>query len=348
MSLRTSIGVWLFCISCVGLLPAQDTHAQINLAVVAEEKSGQPIPGLTQQDFTVLDDKVPQKITSFQALTSASATPPVEATVVLDEVNDSFTNVAYERAQLTRYLKRDDARLSIPTSLAFFSDSGLKLQGTPTLDGNALVEALKENENAQRTIRRNQGFYGAADRLNLSLNAIGELINYNAARPGRKLVIWISPGWPILSGPHVDLTSKDQQHLFATIVDLSTRLREANITLYSIDPLGTADAGGLRTIYYQAFLKGVKKPSQVQFGNVSLQVLATQSGGLVLNSSNDVSSEIAQTLADARVYYLLSFDSAGADGPNDYHSIEVKVDRPGVIARTRTGYYAEPEQGPTR
>ena len=73
-------------------------------------------------------------------------------------------------------------------------------------------------------------------------------------------MIWISPGWPFLTGPRIDLSDKDQQRISDNVVALSDRLRQARITLYSIDPLGTADAGGFRTSYYEEFVKGVKKP----------------------------------------------------------------------------------------
>ena len=91
-------------------------------------------------------------------------------------------------------------------------------------------------------------------------------------------MIWISPGWPLLTDPRNELSSKDQQNVFHQIVALSDSLQKARITLYSVDPLGTADAGGFRTSYYEEFVKGVKKARQVQIGNLALQVLATQTG----------------------------------------------------------------------
>ena len=70
--------------------------------------------------------------------------------------------------------------------------------------------------------------------------------------------------------------------------------------------------------------------------------LAVQSGGRVLNSSNDITAEIAKCTADAEAFYVLSFEAAHADHANEYHAIDVKVDKPGTKARTRTGYYAQP------
>jgi VWFA-related protein len=313
----------------------------IKLDVVVTDKSGQPVAGLTQQDFTVFDNKLTQKITSFRAVNSTDE-PPTEVILVVDAVNTGFSSVSYERSQIVKYLQQNGGKLAQPTSLIFFSDQNVQLQAQPTQDGNALVGAFDKNQTALRTIRRSQGFYGAEDRVDLSLRTLGTLATYEANRPGRKLVIWISPGWPLLSGPRVDLSRRQQEGLFRSVAAMSTALRQARITLYSVDPLGTEDAGGLRTIYYQEFLKGVRKPNDVVTADLALQVLAVQSGGRVLNSSNDVAGEIASAAADAGIYYMLSFDSAPADQPNEYHQLEVKVEKSGLSVRTRSGYYAQP------
>lgn len=95
-------------------------------------------------------------------------------------------------------------------------------------------------------------------------------------------------------------------------------------------------------MYYQDFLKGVSKPSQVNVGDLSLQVLAVQSGGLALASSNDVAALLEKCLADTEAYYELSFTPTPADHRDEYHNLLVQVSKPGLTVRTRTGYYAEP------
>jgi len=87
----------------------------------------------------------------------------------------------------------------------------------------------------------------------------------------------------------------------------------------------------------------VKKADQVRFGDLALQVLAAQSGGRVFNSNNDVAGEIATCDADAGAFYVLTFDGLPGDGPNEYHTLAIKIDKPGLTARTRAGYYAQPE-----
>jgi VWFA-related protein len=319
------------------------SNRQINLDVVVTDRSGKVIPGLQQQDFSILDNKHPSNILSFRAVSGTAATPdPVEIILVLDQVNTAFDRVAFERDEVKRFLTRNGGKLANPVSLVFFSDLNTQILDTATRDGNALAASIDQNQNTLRTVTRSQGFYGAQDRLQLSLKALSGLAAVEASRPGRKMVIWISPGWPILSGPRIQLSSNDLKQLFSTIVNVSTSLRQAGITLYSVDPLGQADSGGLRTTYYEEFLKGVTGPNRVDIGNLALQVIATQSGGLVTYGSNSIVAGLDRSIADLSAYYVLSMEAAPADKANEYHGLEVKVATPGLTARTRTGYYAQP------
>ena len=56
------------------------------------------------------------------------------------------------------------------------------------------------------------------------------------------------------------------------------------MTIYSIDPLGLDDSAGLRATFYEEFLKPVTVPKNTQAGNLALQVIAIQSGGLALRA----------------------------------------------------------------
>ncbi len=116
-----------------------------------------------------------------------------------------------------------------------------------------------------------------------------------------------------------------------------------NITLYSIDPLGPGEAIG-EQFYYQGFLNGVKKPNDVQLGNLALQVIAVQSGGLALTAGNDITSRLQQCMPTPHAYYRISYEAPPPDRRhlNEYHRIDVRVSTPGLTARTRTGYYAQP------
>jgi len=354
----TNMKIWsrLFLVSfvfAVPLLAQQQPEApiasakttadrHITLDVIVTDKAGTPASGLQQQDFTVLNNKQTQNILSFHAVDAkATADPATEIVLLVDAVNAPFSVVAQEKDQISKFLRKDGGHLAQPVSMIFFTDTGSQVENRATRDGNELAAFLDKNETALRTLRRSAGFYGAVERFQLSLQTVGQVANYESTKPGRKMLIWISPGWAMLSGPHVDITSNQQAQLFRSIVAVTNSLRKARITLYSIDPLGTLDAGGFRTFYYKDFLKPVASPKQAQPGNLALQVLAVQSGGRVLNSSNDITSQIASCVAETNAFYALTFDPPAGE-PNEYHALDVRVSKPGLAARTNTGYYSEP------
>jgi len=329
------------------------TDRRVTLDVQVTDKSGAAIRGLQEQDFTLLDDKQPQKIVSFQAVdagAAASSDPPVEVIMVADAVNTSFHNVAYQRDEVKKFLLLNGGKLAWPVRFVMFTEAGTKIQSGSSRDGNALAALYDQYQLGLRSANqsRSGGFYGATERIDMSLKAFMSVVEFEKTRPGRKLMIWFSRGWPLLSDTRSPLTAKGEQQTFDEVVSASTELRQARITLYSVDPDGLANAGQLRSTYYEDFLRGVKSPSRVLPGNLGLPVLAVQSGGRVFNTSNDLETAIADCAADASAYYILSFDSLPADGPDEYHALQVNVDKPGVKARTRTGYYDQPGRRASR
>ncbi len=316
----------------------QPASRRITLDVVVTPKSGAPVTGLQKQDFTILDNGVPQPITAFAATGSQQA--PLEVVLVIDAVNTNFQNIAFERKQIDAYLQSDGGHLAHPTKIAIFTDTGTQMQQDFSTDGNALSAALDQQTIALRQIHPDSQ-WGFQDRLQLSLNGLHQLLAREAERPGRKVILWISPGWPLLSGPMVQLDGKQMQQLYTQIIGMSDLLRTGNITLYSVDSLGPGE-NVERADYYQNFLKPVTKSGQVEFGDLGLQVLAVQSGGLAVGPGNDIARLLERCMADTMAYYEMSFDAPPSDRRDEYHSLQVKVSQPGLTARTRTGYYSEP------
>jgi VWFA-related protein len=317
---------------------AQASDHKVYLDVVVAPKSGHPVDGLQQQDFTVLVNKAAQPITSFKEMSGPQA--PIEVILLVDAVNTSYQTVAYERQQIDNFLQANGGHLPHPMTLAVFTDTGVQIQQAFSTDGNALATALNNHVVSLRNINRSAGFYGAAERMDLSLKALQTMVAREAPRPGRKIILWVSPGWPLLTGPGIEMTAKQQQQLFSEVIGLSTQLRQANVTLYNVNPQGAGGVG--RDFYYEDFVKGVSKPSQVQPADLSLQVLATQSGGLVLYGSNDISGFLQKCVDDADTYYAIAVEPAPGERRDEYHPLEIKVDKPGLTARTRTGYYSQP------
>jgi hypothetical protein len=102
----------------------------------------------------------------------------------------------------------------------------------------------------------------------------------------------------------------------------------------------------MRAGYYKSFLKGAKAPNHVDSGSLSVPVFAVHTGGRVFDASGDLPTLLNECVADAKFYYTLGFDPANADRADEYHDLAVKIDKPGMTARTNTSYYAEPSLKP--
>jgi VWFA-related protein len=325
------------------------TDRQISIDVQVTDKSGGPVRGLHRDDFTLLDNDQPQDVVSFLDVNgdiaksdkAAPADPPAEIVLVIDAANAPLQSVNFERKEVQRFLLQNGGKLPQPTALVVFSDTGTRVQKGFSQDGNVLAAQFDQYETGLRSTNKAQGNYGATELYALSLKVLSSLADYEGKRPGRKLMIWISPGWPLQLIRTARLTDKDEQLLFDSIVATSATLRQARITLYSIDPLRLADQRVTDFTYYKNFLKGVTDPSHALPGNLGLQVLAEQSGGRAFSSSNDLVRAISDCIADADAYYVLSFESRPADRADEYHTLRVMVKKPGVTARTCTGYYNE-------
>lgn len=330
---------------CAAAAPARQNSPQVQagsgkiyLDVTVSPKSGPPVADLQQQDFTALDNNSPQAITSFTTVTGRQA--PVQVILVLDAINTDAREIGYERIQIDKFLRNEGGHLAYPIAIVVATDTGAKIAENFSSDGNALSAAMDHDQIGLRDIGRSAGFYGATERLQYSLQALSQLA-VPEAHQARKILIWISPGWPLLSGPNVELDGKQQAQIYGQIASLSTQLRQARVTLYNVNPIGAGESV-FRGTYYEEFLKGVSKPSQVNLGNLGLQVLAIQSGGLALEFNNDLPALLQQCITDVAPYYEISFAAPAADGPDEYHHIEIKVAKPGLTARTRQGYYAQP------
>jgi VWFA-related protein len=322
---------------------ASKGNEAITLDVVVTDKSGAAVAGLGPNDFKVFDSKQPRDLTSFHpdSARAAQSYLPVQLILLVDAVNSGVVETDIVREELTSFLKRDGGELALPTSFIFLTDKGAKVEGNGTRDGNELLKVLNDNVSGLRTVGRAGGSWEEAERRAFSLQALSMIAAQERKIPGRKLLAWISPGWPSFAGSSWMKSDKDNRQLFSEITSLSTELRESRITIYSVDPQNVEHIGG-NQFGYRDYLKGVSNPKQTEYGDLLLQVLAVQSGGQVAFGSNDLSRLIDQCIADARSFYVLSFNATPAKVVDEYHELSVEIGKPGLVAHTRTGYYGQP------
>jgi VWFA-related protein len=316
-----------------------DAHT-IRLDAVVTDKAGAQIKGLGAEDFTVLDNKHRQTVSVLEAGGISQARDTVEAYVLIDTINSLESTVASERHDLTVYLGRA-GHLPIPTSLVFLTPDGLKIQGQSTREASVLLANLESNPTSLRTFQ-NTGYFNAEALREKSLMAMNVLALKLSRKPGRKLVIWVSPGWAEFIFQSSRMSRKDQEELFSYEASLSVALRTARITLYSVDPNGAECVTCSRNSYYKNYLKGPAAPKDADHNDLLLQALVAKTGGKVVTGKNDIAGMIDDCLADAQHYYTVTFEAPPGTGETTFHEIKVAVNKPGVQVRTRTGYYTLP------
>jgi VWFA-related protein len=329
-------------------VPAMSTanrEGRMSLDVVVNDATGMPVRGLEPWDFKLLDNDRSSKILSFHSYDGAAVRPdpPVEVILVVDELNLPFTLVAFVRSELAEFLRQNGGHLAQPLSIMLLTEEGLRIQPRPSLDGLAQLDLLSRIQGHISSINTAMGAEGALERAQISVHQMATIAENEAKKPGRKLLIWVGPGWPMLQSQAFRFNEKDQRRYFDVIVELTNRLREARIVVYSVSPEDSSMGGGpSRSLLYKSFLKGVTTEQQADIGNLALKVLVSRTGGRILGPDNDLVGQINQCIAEANAFYRLSFDPPRADHPDEYHDVQVQVNQSGMMVRTNSGYYNEP------
>lgn len=299
---------------------------------VVRDAAGNPVSDLTPSHFTLLDKGRPAIIRTFHG-SRAVIEPTPELIFVLDAVNLSRQQLMQTEGAIVRFLRRNNGRLESPCFFYRLTWDGLFSSSMPTRDGNMLAKEVGRHK-SPRTVWRSGGpglfgsWEGRSQPNPLSLRALGSIAIDQRDVPGHKVVVWIGPGWPVNGG---DIG-------FDEATELSTRLREARITLDNVNVWPNPD----QSFDYRDYLEAPRSQRDMQPAKMALQVIATHTGGLVLDSSGDLDRDIERCVEEERSFYTLTFNPPHTYQMDEFHTIHVQVDRPAVTVRAPMGYYNEP------
>lgn len=230
-------------------------------------------------------------------------------------------------------------------------------------DGNRLAKCLDDYKAGLSRILDSQAGGAIAERVRLSLEALSYIATAEAGLPGAKVTVWLSPGWPFLASSE----AKSSEQLFDSVVYFSDALRMARMILCMIDPQGVTNqdnsakaeaflmasrpasvqAAGhapevpavLGQEYYKQFTQGVRASRQSNPNDLTLQVLAIQSGGTVTQQNNDTEGLIARCAADISKLTAITYMPQRATANTMFHEVQVRTVKPPQTLRTRTGFY---------
>jgi len=311
-----------------------------SINVVVADSAGNPVSDLELGNFTLLDNGQPAKIRTLHDSLAASEPAP-ELIFVLDGINLPSQQLTQIESAVAHFLRRNSGRLEAECSLYRLTRGALSSSSLPTRDGNLLASEVEQHKfprivwkpggNDESALFRS--WQGSSLPNQLSLRALGSIAIDQREIAGRKVMVWIGPGWPVDGG----IISFDDA------TELSTRLREARITLDNVNVRPTPDAG----FNYHDYLESPRSQMNMQPAKLALQVIATHTGGLVLDASGDLARDglardIDRCIEEERSFYTLTFNPPHTDKMDDFHDVRVQVNRPGLTVRSLMGYYNEP------
>lgn len=201
-----------------------------------------------------------------------------------------------------------------------------------------------------------------------TLGAINFVIRGLKDLPGRKSVVLMSDGISLFNSQNKSNTrSMDNMR---RLTDLANR---ASVVVYTIDarglPLllpGAADnTTGVKKGTGSEIMSGLSgtaannqlNQNALQFfeSQGGLAYLARQTGGFFVHNNNDINNGLKRILDDQKGFYLLGYRPSDStfdpkEGRKRFHNITVKINRPGLEVRTRTGFFgiSDEEARPTQ
>ena len=204
--------------------------------------------------------------------------------------------------------------------------------------------ALSEARSHADFVRNEMGF---------GIDAIRDVVSRLAGIDGRKALLHISDGIPMIAGEDLFLaaaerfqglpyTEQFQYNMSRRINQLTSQANAAGVTLYTLDARGLhgteSDSAEFDYANLRAARALIDNTRDLNLQS-SLIEMAADTGGQSILNTNALGPAIRGLNQDLRTYYSLGYQPAVIDG--SYHQLEVRVKRKGVKVRHRAGYRAK-------
>lgn len=347
----------------------------VEVSVVVTTGSGRPVAGLTQADFTVTENGKVQPISFFEAsgaggsgvradeslfrvaeapntFSNVSRSRNGASTVLLlDRTNAAFDSQWYARQHIDRYL----ATMAPGERVALYVLAGsVQVLHDFSTDVKALRQSLEDYQ------ARVTGDYVASNEPPPDTGGIGSwlanpgdsmsqyfmrkravdtfemlefLADHLAGISGRKNLVWVSEVFTIPTG-------LDRLEVLEKMHRANKALAHAQVSVYPVDSRGLM--GAYQMVGRQVTFNTL---SSVRGNIETMEVVAEETGGRAYANTNGLDRSIARAVEDSRESYVLGYYPAPAtDGR--FRRIDVKVKRPGVHVRHRSGYFAATPPSP--
>jgi len=277
---------------------------RVRLPITVTDKKGQFVPGLTQSDFTIMEDKVPQTIETFSD--DLSQTTPLYIAVLMDTSPSTAGKLKFQQESAMNFIHTVVKLRKDRVLFGTFDDQINLLQD--------FTDRLDLLDKAVYSVKK----MGTQTAL---FDAIWQFCDEKMRSvPGRRVLLVVTDGEDTYSRANIRDAIDIAQRTETTIFAISTK------------------AGFLATV------PGVEAGQVADKKDKDLQTLAEETGGAAFFTGDMLSLERSFTRIskELRAQYLVTYNPTNKSYDGTFRKIDVKLgDGHGDLkVRTKRGYKA--------
>jgi VWFA-related protein len=327
-------------------LIVRQTVRRVIVDVMVRDANGKPVHGLTSSDFSITEDKEPQRVLSFDvydfdkpSISRGPNAPPLPPNVfenipkvpergplyvmLLDLVNTEMADQMMARQQVLKFIKSKSAGTRFA---AFVTTDKLYLVQGFTGDNDELYDALDPNHPKSHVPRvfmlaRNYGYADPYTSLDM-LTHIGE---YMEGIPGRKNLIWVAGTFPLFISPQ-----EGNSPLADDIKAEINVLAQSQVAVFPVDVSGVDPNPAVGDVGIFVASKAAEEQ------------IASATGGRAFYSDNSVADILSTVTEDGGNYYTLTYSPPSRMDDGKCHNIAVKLDKEKYVLSYRSNYCRVP------
>jgi Ca-activated chloride channel family protein len=307
---------WIAALIAVALFApsatAQDAtfHAEVHLVTLTfsvHDAAGKPVPALSENDFHVTEDGVPQKIASF----SRESQLPLKIGLLVD-VSDSQNKFLKQHIKDTEVFLREILRPQDQVFAVCFGDH-LRVAADLTSSPEQIVEGLQhfdKNMDSLTELSPDKTRSGGTAIFDAVAASVQERLTSTTGH--RRVLILFTDG-------EENSSAHDE-------VDAIAAAQGADTLVYAVR--------------YTEIHHGRLSASNRQ-GAAILHHLTTQTGGIDFDGLHtDLPEAFHQIAEELRSQYSIGYYSTNKTNDGSFRKVVIEPVQPGLTVRARAGYYA--------
>jgi VWFA-related protein len=341
----------------------------VSVDVVVTDKNDKPVTDLTKDEFIIKERDRPQTIRDFQYVSKPVAHRVIDVKAPPAPEPDVATNVPPSPSSRLFALVIDDQHileseivpmkaliLDFIKALSPDDEVAVVFVGRSDLSQNftsntarlvATVDRVKASlgfgVDALGVTSRAGGVSGGA--LGAARSAAFVLKNVATSLAGsghaRRAIVYVSGGSPL--DPNADPRSGEYlayKTFKDDLDDAFAQAKRSDVPIYTLDPRGLATPGGAVRGPIVSSAQEAEARRRIKIQQDYLATVAVNTGGRAFINRSDMTKAVDEIVNENGNYYILGFSPDPVVHDGKFHSIDVKVTRPGLIVRPRAGYVA--------